>query len=176
MVWSLLNYKLQGWHASVGPFLLPFRHTFWDSIKLSAISVDEEKRVRCNKEKTPLGNEVDGLAQVFMVLSKRVVGAFQKNRRFSAKESTVLSKRIVDAKRKQSIYSQKSLNCYAVEDSNTGPKHSKIIVFITWGSWNFLSVAFLSLWIHLEKHSRVRRIPKRSLLFRWESIPLWGFL
>ena len=41
----------------------------------------------------------------------------------------VLSKRIVDAKRKQSIYSQKSLNCYAVEGSNMGPKHSKIIVF-----------------------------------------------
>ena len=68
------------------------------------------------------------------VLSKRVVGAFQKNRRFSAKESSVLSKRIDDAKRKQSIYSQKSLNCYAVEDSNTGPKHRKIIVFINLGS------------------------------------------
>ena len=63
------------------------------------------------------------------VLSKRVVGAFQKNRRCSAKESTVLSKRIDDAKRKQSIYSQISLNCYAVGGSNTGPKHSKIIVF-----------------------------------------------
>ena len=84
----------------------------------------------------------------------------------SAKESSVLGKRIDGAKRKQSIYSQKSLNCYAVEGSNMGPKHSKIIVFITWGSRNFLSVAFLSLWIHLEKHSRVRRIPKRSLLFR----------
>ena len=63
------------------------------------------------------------------VLSKRVVGAFQKNRRFSAKESTVLNKRIDDAKRKQSIYSQMSINCYAVGGSNTGPKHSKIIVF-----------------------------------------------
>ena len=31
----------------------------------------------------PLGNEVDGLAQVF-------VGAFQKHRRCSAKESTML--------------------------------------------------------------------------------------
>ena len=38
----------------------------------------------------------------------------------SAKESTVLFKIIDDAKRKQSIYSQKSLNCYAVGDSNTG--------------------------------------------------------
>ena len=64
-----------------------------------------------------------------MVLSKRVVAAFQKNRRFSAKESSVLFKRIDDAKRKQSIYSQISLNCYAVGGSNTGPRHSKIIVF-----------------------------------------------
>ena len=69
------------------------------------------------------------MVQVFMVLSKRVVGAQQKNRRFSAKESSVLGKRIDDAKRKQSIYFQKSLNCYAVEGSNMGPKHSKIIVF-----------------------------------------------
>ena len=56
----------------------------------------------------------------FMVLSKRVVAAFQKNRRFSAKESSVLSKRIDDAKRKQSIYSEISINCYAVEGNNTG--------------------------------------------------------
>ena len=64
-----------------------------------------------------------------MVLGKRVVGARQKNRRCSAKEATMLSTRIDDAKRKQSIYSQISLNCYAVGGSNTGPKHSKIIVF-----------------------------------------------
>ena len=54
-----------------------------------------------------------------MVLSKRVVGAFQKNRRFSAKESSVLFKRSDDAKRKQSIYSQISLNSYASGDSKT---------------------------------------------------------
>ena len=47
----------------------------------------------------------------------------------STKESSVLFKRIDDAKRKQSIDSQKSLNCYAVGGSNTGPKHNKIIVF-----------------------------------------------
>ena len=56
-------------------------------------------------------------------------GAQQKSRRCSAKESTILFKRSDDAKRKQSIYSQISLNCYAVGGSNTGPKHSKIIVF-----------------------------------------------
>ena len=88
----------------------------------------------------------------------------------------MLFKRIDDAKRKQSIYSQISFNCYAVEGSNTGPKHSKIIVFITWVSWSFLSVAFLSVWIYLEQHGRVRRIRKRSLFFRWESVPLWGLL
>ena len=69
------------------------------------------------------------MVQVFTVLSKRVVGAQQKNRRCSAKESTVLGKRIDDAKRKQSIYSLISLNCYASGGSNTGQKHSKIIVF-----------------------------------------------
>ena len=37
-----------------------------------------------------LGNEVDGLAQVFTMLSKRVVGAFQKNRQFFLKEATML--------------------------------------------------------------------------------------
>ncbi|MDD7107758.1 MAG: hypothetical protein PUI10_04295, partial [Prevotellaceae bacterium] len=52
-----------------------------------------------------------------------------KYSRCSAKESSLLSKRIGDAKRKQSIYSQKSLNCYASGGRNTGPKHSKIIVF-----------------------------------------------
>ena len=41
----------------------------------------------------------------------------------------MLFKRIDDAKRKQSIYSQILLNCYAVGDNNTGPKHSRIIVF-----------------------------------------------
>ena len=63
------------------------------------------------------------------VLSKRIVDSQQKNRRCSAKESSVLFKRIDDAKRKQSIYSQISLNCYASGGSNTGQKHSKIIVF-----------------------------------------------
>ena len=39
---------------------------------------------------TPWGNEVDGLAQVFMVLSKRIVGSRQKNRRCFLKEATML--------------------------------------------------------------------------------------
>ena len=64
-----------------------------------------------------------------MVLSKRVVGARRKNRRCFPKESSVLFKRIDGAKRKQSIYSQISLNCYISGGNNTGPKHSRIIVF-----------------------------------------------
>ena len=69
----------------------------YDSAKLSAVSDDERKRVRRKLEMTPFGKKVDGGARVVMVLSKRVVGAFQKNRRCSAKESTVLSKRIDDS-------------------------------------------------------------------------------
>ena len=60
------------------------------------------------------------------------------------KYSLVLSKRIDGAKRKQSIYFQKSLNCYAVEGSNMGLKHSKIIVFFTWVDWVSLSAILLS--------------------------------
>ena len=89
----------------------------------------KRKRTWRNKEKTPWGNEVDGLAQVFTMLSKRSVDSKQKNRRCSAKESTILFKRSDDAKRKQSIYSQISLNCYASGGSKTGPKHRKIIDF-----------------------------------------------
>ena len=63
------------------------------------------------------------------MVSKRIVDSKQKNRRCSAKESTILFKRSDDAKRKQSIYFQKSLNCYAVGGSNTGQQDSKIIVF-----------------------------------------------
>ena len=72
------------------------------------------------------------------MLSKRIVDSKQKNRRCSAKESTILFKRSDDAKRKQSIYSQISLNCYAVGGRNMGPKHSKIIVFPFGFSWSFL--------------------------------------
>ena len=100
-----------------------------------------------------------------MVLGKRVVGAQQKNRRCSAKESTVLSKRIDDAKRKQSIYSQISINCYAVGGSNTGQKHRKIIVFPL-GFREVFSLLPSCLWIHPEQHHRDGRIRKRFLFFR----------
>ena len=70
------------------------------SVKLSADSVDEGKRVRWNKEKTPLENEVNWLAQVF-------IGAKKKSRRFSAKESSVLGKRIVGSRQKNRRFSAK---------------------------------------------------------------------
>ena len=62
------------------------------------------------------------MAQVF-------IGAKKKNRRCSAKESSVLSKRIDDAKRKQSIYFKKSLNCYALLGSKAGLNKSAFTVF-----------------------------------------------
>ena len=47
------------------------------------IQLMKRKRVWWKQEMTPLGNEVDWMAQVF-------IGAKKKNRRFSAKESTML--------------------------------------------------------------------------------------
>ena len=71
------------------------------SAKLSAISVDEEKKSRrCFLKESS-------------ILSKRIVGAKRENRRFFLKESSVLMG-------SKSIYFQISLNCYAVGDSNTG--------------------------------------------------------
>ena len=93
----------------------------------------------------------------------------------SAKESSVLNKRSDDAQRKQSIYSQISLNCYVSGGNNTGQIHSNHSCF-TWVSWNFLSVAFLSLWIHLENHHKNGRFRKRYLFFRWDSVSFWGLM
>ena len=91
-----VNQKQEGLVAGVCWFSMT-------SVKLSADSVDEGKRVRWNKEKTPLGNEVDWMAQVF-------IGAKKKNRRFSAKESTMLNKRVVGAQ-------QKNRRCSAKEST-----------------------------------------------------------
>ena len=109
-----------------------------NSVKLSADSVDEEKK---SPEKS--GNESFG--KWSWLTGPSIHGAQQKSRRCSAKESSVLFTRIDGAKRKQSIYSQISINCYASGGSNTGQKHSKIIVFPLGFSWSFLSVAFLSM-------------------------------
>ena len=92
--------------------------------KLSAVSVDEEKK---SPEKA--GNESFGKWSWLTGPSIH---------RCSAKESSMLSKRIDDATRKQSIYFQKSLNCYVSGGNNTGQKHSKIIVFPFGFSWSFL--------------------------------------
>ena len=69
------------------------------SAKLSIICVDEEKKESVEIRKRHLGE-------------MKLIDW--------PKYSSVLSKRIDDAKRKQSIYSQISLNCYALGDSNTG--------------------------------------------------------
>ena len=91
------------------------------SAKLSIICVDEEKKESVEIRKRLLWEmKLMEWPKYSSVLSKRVVGARQKNRRCKAKESTILFKRSDDAKRKQSIYSQISLNCYALGDSNTG--------------------------------------------------------
>ena len=74
------------------------------SAKLSAVSVDEEKRVR-GIRKRHLGEmklmDWPKYSRYFpkesSVLSKRSDDAKQKNRRCSAKESTVLGKRIDDS-------------------------------------------------------------------------------
>ena len=60
----------------------------------------------------------DSILQESKYLFKKKLSNCPKYSWCSAKESSVLSKRIDDAKRKQSIYSQKSLNCYAVGDSS----------------------------------------------------------
>ena len=105
-----------------------------------------------------------------MVLSKRVVGARQKNRRGFPKESTMLFKRIDGAKRKQSIYSQISLNCYISGGNNTGPKDSRIIVFPL-GFREVFSLLPSCLWIHLEQHHRDGRFRKNFVFFEEMQSP-----
>ena len=114
-IWPLCQQKHEGLVGSVCWFIM-------NSVNLSAVSVDEEK-------KSPLKAGNDSFGKWSWLTGPSIHGAFQKSRRCFPKESSVLSKRIDDANRKQSIYSQISLNCYAVGGSNTGPKHSKIIVF-----------------------------------------------
>ena len=68
-----------------------------------------------------LGNEVDGLTQVFTMLSKRVVGARQKNRRFFLKEATML--------RGSSQYTLRYHLTAMHREIVIREKHSRIIVF-----------------------------------------------
>ena len=76
------------------------------SVKLSADSVDEEKKESVEIRKR--------------LLWEMKLIDWPKYSWCSAKESSVLGERIVGAKRKQSIYSQISLNCYASGSSNMG--------------------------------------------------------
>ena len=107
------------------------------SVKLSADSVDEEK-------KSPVKAGNDSFWKWSWLTSPSIHGDLKKSRRCFLKESSILSKRIVGAKREnrrfflkessvlmgsKSIYSPKSLNCYVSGGNNTWQKHSKIIVF-----------------------------------------------
>ena len=69
------------------------------------------------------------------VLSKRIVGAFQKNRRCFLKESSVLMG-------SKSIYSPKSLNCYVSGGNNTWQKHSKMALMYSSNSIGWMTSAF----------------------------------
>ena len=118
------------------------------------------------------------------VLWKRVVGAFQKTRRCSAKESSVLSKRIDDAKRKQSIYSQISINCYAVGSSCLGIdveadyfvefRRKEVGYTLHVSIW----VRFLQIYLPPSKHIKVNMIHnfKNFVTFlEWFSLRGWCF-
>ena len=135
------------------------------------------KWVRWNKEKTPLGNEVDWLAQVF-------VGAIKKSRRCFPKESTTLFKRSDDAKRKQSIYSQISFNCYAVGSSCLGIdveadyfvefRRKEVGYTLHVSIW----VRFLQIYLPPSKHIKINMIHnfKNFVTFlEWFSLRGWCF-
>ena len=79
------------------------------------------------------------------VLSKRIVDSKQKNRRCSAKESTML--------RGSSQYTLRYHLTAMHREVVIREKHSRIIVFPLGFLWSFLSVAFLSLGIHPEQHN-----------------------
>ena len=148
------------------------------SVKLSADSVDEEK-------KSPVKAGNDSFWKWSWLTSPSIHGDLKKSRRCFLKESSILSKRIVGAKREnrrfflkessvlmgsKSIYSPKSLNCYVSGGNNTWQKHSKIIVFPLGFLWSFLSVAFLSLGIHPEQHNEAEgKLGKDTCFF--DEIP-----
>ena len=91
----------------------------------------------------------DSILQESKYLFKKKLTNCPKYSWCSAKESSVLSKRIDGAKRKQSIYSQKSLNCYAVGDSSLVKCHTestdichKTILFCYFADRHLLTLTF----------------------------------
>ena len=92
----------------------------------------------------------------------------------------MLGKRIDDAKRKQLIYSQKSLNCYVSGGSNTGQKHSQIIVFPL-GFREVFSLLpsclcgfILSNTMELEDLEKILEIPMRFITFLRTPVSWWA--
>ena len=109
------------------------------------------------REHEPSHKWVNLLAKVLMVLSKRVVDSKRKKRRCFLKESTML--------RGSSQYTLRYHLTAMHREVVIRDKQSAIIVCSTWVSWSFLSVAFLSQWIHREQHNGAGRIRKRYLCF-----------
>ena len=120
------------------------------SVKLSADSVDEEK-----KSLVKAGN--DSFWKWSWLTSPSIHGDLKKSHRCFLKESSILSKRIVGAKREnrrfflkassvlmgsKSIYSPKSLNCYVSGGNNTWQKHSKMALMYSSNSIGWMTSAF----------------------------------
>ena len=120
------------------------------SVKLSADSVDEEK-------KSPVKAGNDSFWKWSWLTSPSIHGDLKKSRRCFLKESSILSKRIVGAKREnrrfflkessvlmgsKSIYSPKSLNCYVSGGNNTWQKHSKMALMYSSNFIGWMTSAF----------------------------------
>ena len=102
------------------------------------------------------------------VLSKRIVGARQKNRRFFLKESTML--------RGSSQYTLRYHLTAMPWKAVIRDKNIVKSLFFHLGFREAFSLLPFCLWIHLEQHHRNGRFRKRYLFFRWDSVPLWGLL
>ena len=120
------------------------------SVKLSADSVDEEK-------KSPVKAGNDSFWKWSWLTFPSIYGDLKKSRRCYEKESSILSKRIVGAKREnrrfflkessvlmgsKSIYSPKSLNCYVSGGNNTWQKHSKMVLMYSSNFIGWMTSAF----------------------------------
>ena len=138
-----VNQKQEGLVAGVCWFSMT-------SVKLSADSVDEEK-------KSPVKAGNDSFWKWSWLTSPSIHSDLKKSRRCYEKESSILSKRIVGAKREnrrfflkessvlmgsKSIYSPKSLNCYVSGGNNTWQKHSKMALMYSSNSIGWMTSAF----------------------------------
>ena len=98
------------------------------SVKLSADSVDEEK-------KSPVKAGNDSFWKWSWLTSPSIHGDLKKSRRCFLKESSVLMG-------SKSIYSPKSLNCYVSGGNNTWQKHSKMALMYSSNFIGWMTSAF----------------------------------